>query len=331
MKADFSYFVHDDRIAIAEAEFALPGRRTYKWVNPDRPAVRTMLLDYDMVDIDFTLPGKIYRQIVRHSDDSSAADTDSAVFSGVHRKNGDMYAIVIANGTYSTGMTVPYARNDGEVFRRFCVDRLRMPEDNICYVDEADAEDMRNVLSWLDRVSRMFNADTRLVVYFSGQCLLDKGVGETYLLPVDYASAGVQSGLRLSSLFNRISGSGIDDAIFIVDASYGKISRNGMMYGVFDDGGVDGSWMRPDDRMVVFYAAGEDEGAYPYPEKKHGLFTYFLLKALQDNPDGISYGDLFDYISANVESVSAELYGRRQKPEVYSSEWDGEAWREFSL
>ena len=104
-----------------------------------------------------------------------------------------------------------------------------------------------------------------------------------------------------------------------------------MMYGVFDDGGVDGSWMRPDDRMVVFYAAGEDEGAYPYPEKKHGLFTYFLLKALQDNPDGISYGDLFDYISANVESVSAELYGRRQKPEVYSSEWDGEAWREFSL
>lgn len=331
VKADFSYFVHDDRIAIAEAEFTLPGRRTYKWVNPDRPAVRTMLLDYDLVDIDFTLPGKIYRQIVRHSDDSSAADADSAVFSGVHRKNGDMYAIVIANGTYSTGMTVPYARNDGEVFRRFCVDRLRMPEDNICYVDEADAEDMRNVLSWLDRVSRMFNADTRLVVYFSGQCLLDKGVGETYLLPVDYASTGVQSGLRLSSLFNRISGSGIDDAIFIVDASYGKISRNGMMYGVFDDGGVDGSWMRPDDRMVVFYAAGEDEGAYPYPEKKHGLFTYFLLKALQDNPDGISYGDLFDYISANVESVSAELYGRRQKPEVYSSEWDGEAWREFSL
>ena len=79
-----------------------------------------------------------------------------------------------------------------------------------------------------------------------------------------------------------------------------------------------------------FYAAGAEEGAYPYPQKKHGLFTYFLLKALQNNPE-ITYGALFDYVSANVEHVSEELYGREQKPEVYSSEWDGEAWRDFTL
>ena len=242
-----------------------------------------------------------------------------------------MYAVVIANQSYTTGMTVPYALNDGEVFKEYCVSRLRVPEDNVFYLTDADAAKMSTVLLWIDRMSDEFSSDTRVVLYFSGQCLLDEGVGETYLLPVDYASTGVQSGLRLSELYSRLSRSGIDDAIFLVDASYGKVSRNGMRIAVFDDGDIEESWLQPSDRMVVFYAAGEKDGAYPYPDKRHGLFTYFLLKALQDCPEVISYGDLFDYISDNVERVSVHLYGRKQTPEVYSSKWDGEAWREFVM
>ena len=329
-RAEYVYFVHDDRIAIANVELTLPGRRVYSWTNPEYSPKRTMLMDYDLEDLDFTLPGKIYRLAANSPEDSSAADTDTGIPSG-GRRNSNSYAIVIANHSYTTGMTVPYAQNDGEVFRQYCLERLRMPEDNVYFMTDADAEDMSNVLTWLDKVSRVFNADTRVTVYFSGQCLLDEGVGETYLLPVDYASTGVQSGLRLRTLYNRISGAGIDYALFLVDASYGKISRNGMRESVFDDGDIEESWLRPEDRMVVFYAAGEEDGAYPYPEKRHGLFTYFLLKALQEHPDTISYGELFDYISSNVRRVSRELYGREQTPEVYSSKWDGEAWREFAM
>ena len=330
-RGEYTYFVDGDRIALADVELTLPGRRVYEWTNPAYSPKRRMLLDYDLEEIDFTLPGKIYRQEVKALQDSAAVDTDTDIPGSGKRTNDNMYAVVIANQSYTTGMTVPYALNDGEVFKEYCVSRLRVPEDNVFYLTDADAAKMSAVLLWIDRMSDEFSSDTRVVLYFSGQCLLDEGVGETYLLPVDYASTGVQSGLRLSELYSRLSRSGIDDAIFLVDASYGKISRNGMRIAVFDDGDIEESWLQPSDRMVVFYAAGEKDGAYPYPEKRHGLFTYFLMKALQDRPEVISYGDLFDYISDNVERVSVQLYGRKQTPEVYSSKWDGEAWREFVM
>lgn len=123
----------------------------------------------------------------------------------------------------------------------------------------------------------------------------------------------------------------MDDALILLDATYGSVCRNGMRLSVFRDGETRPEWLRPDDRIVTVFAAGEDEAALPYPEKRHGIFTYFVLKALQQHPEGISYGDLFDLVSSGVRKVAAELYGVGQSPLVYSSEWDGCAWREFSL
>ena len=329
-EAEFGYFILNDHTALSRVAVSFPGRRTFTWTSPDYSSKRTRILDYELENLDFTLPGMIYRLMEKDGADTSAADTDKAVPEGrVH--GSDMYAVIIANEDYTTGMKVPYALNDGAVFREYCRSRLQVPEDQIYCLTNAGAGDIATLLQWLDRISRVFDADTRILLYFSGQCLLDKGVGETYLLPVDYASAGVQSGLGLNRLYDMISQWGVDDALLLVDASYGKISRNGMRVSVFDSGDTPQEWMRPHDRIVTFYAAGEDEAALPYPRMRHGLFTYFLLKALQQHPDGISYGALFDYIFENVRAVAGRLYGRDQRPQVWSSEWDGEAWREFSL
>ena len=333
LKADFQYCIKEDRIAVAKAEFTFPGRRTYVWTDPDCSGDRTILLDYDLEKLDFSLPGKIYRQMLRSGADSlTEVDTDVDIPQyGGSGEGSDMYAVIIANQNYTTGMKVPYAINDGMVFREYCRSRLNMPEDNIAYLADADAEDISSLEQWLDRIAPLLDSDSRILLYFSGQCLLDKGVGETYLLPVDYSSMGVQSGLGLRNLYRRISGWNVDDALFLVDATYGKVSRNGMRINVFKDGDTPEEWLRPEDRMVVFFAAQEEEAALPYPQKRHGLFTYFLLKALQQHPDGISFGTLFDFISDNVRTVAQMLYGVIQRPAVYSSEWDGEAWREFSL
>ena len=333
LKADFQYCINGDRIAVAKAEFTFPGRRTYIWTDPDSSGGRTILLDYDLEKLDFSLPGKIYRQMLQSEADSlTEVDTDVDIPQyGGSGEGSDMYAVIIANQNYATGMKVPYAINDGRVFREYCRLRLNIPEDNIAYLTDADAEDISSLEQWLDRIAPLLDSDSRILLYFSGQCLLDKGVGETYLLPVDYSSMGVQSGLGLRNLYRRISGWNVDDALFLVDATYGKVSRNGMRINVFKDGDTPEEWLRPEDRMVVFFAAQEDEAALPYPRKRHGLFTYFLLKALQQHPDGISFGTLFDFISDNVRAVAQRLYGVVQRPAVYSSEWDGEAWREFSL
>ena len=52
----------------------------------------------------------------------------------------------------------------------------------------------------------------------------------------------------------------------------------------------------PGGNVIVFSAATGDETAYPYDEKGHGLFTYFLLKKLQENKGNVTLGELSAYL-----------------------------------
>lgn len=331
VKADFKYFIKNDRAAIREAIFTLPGKKIYEWHDPAYSAQQEGLdLRYSIKDMDLSLPGKIYREIRKYVNDSSAVDTDVNI-PVVSGGSGNVYAIVIANENYLSGEIIPYALNDGDVFREYCSRRLGVREENIKMVRNGDAEDMKSVVAWLDKVSKLFNSDTRVIMYFAGKCVVDEGMGRPYLLSVDYVSNGVQGGIGLSDIYSRLLAASVDNAVFFIDASFSGIDREGMRSDVFDRGNVGLQALQPEERMVVFYAAGAGEGAYPYPAKRHGLFTYYLLKSLQNNPEGVTYGDMFDYIRANVRSVSSGLYGRTQDPVVYSSKWDGEAWRDFPL
>jgi hypothetical protein len=40
---------------------------------------------------------------------------------------------------------------------------------------------------------------------------------------------------------------------------------------------------KPQGNLVVVSASQGDETAYPYNEKRHGLFTYYLLEKLQES------------------------------------------------
>ena len=60
--------------------------------------------------------------------------------------------------------------------------------------------------------------------------------------------------------------------------------------------------------MSVFTASKGDQSSTTYPEKQHGLFSYYLLKALgskeadQDRNGAISSVELFNYMLKNVEA-----------------------------
>ena len=66
----------------------------------------------------------------------------------------------------------------------------------------------------------------------------------------------------------------------------------------------------PQGNMVVFSAASGDETAYPYKEKGHGLFTYFLLKKLQESKGDCTLGELGEYIQTNVRQQSVVINRR---------------------
>ena len=62
--------------------------------------------------------------------------------------------------------------------------------------------------------------------------------------------------------------------------------------------------------MVVFSATQNDETAMPYRNKNHGLFTYYLLKKLQDSKGTTTVGELSDYVTDRVRKASVEVNGK---------------------
>jgi hypothetical protein len=66
--------------------------------------------------------------------------------------------------------------------------------------------------------------------------------------------------------------------------------------------------------MMVFSASSSDQTALPYREQKHGMFTYFLLKKLQESKGEVKYSELFNFVKSNVAIESTRSI-KPQDPE----------------
>ena len=87
----------------------------------------------------------------------------------------------------------------------------------------------------------------------------------------------------------------------------------------------------PQGNVVVFSATKDDETAMPYRNKNHGLFTYYLLKKLQDTKGAVTVGELSDYVTDRVRKASVEVNGKAQTPTVRSSVALSDSWRTWRL
>jgi len=63
----------------------------------------------------------------------------------------------------------------------------------------------------------------------------------------------------------------------------------------------------------------------------HGLFTYFLLKKLQETQGNVTYAELSDYVNKQVKRQSVVINNKRQTPTVIPSVSMGENWKTKKL
>jgi len=83
--------------------------------------------------------------------------------------------------------------------------------------------------------------------------------------------------------------------------------------------------------IVVFSAATGDETAFPYGQKYHGLFTYYLLKKMKEDISNITYKGLIDYLSTNVGQQSVIMNQKSQTPQIRVSSELADEWQNFKL
>ena len=238
------------------------------------------------------------------------------------------FVLIISNEHYTYEQPVPFALNDGAIFKLYCEKTLGVPPKNIRYAPDATLNDIRRQLMWLENVMKVYKGEARAIVYYSGHGMPSEKNKHAFLLPVDGDSRVAESGMSTEQLYKQLGKLPSRGTIVLLDACFSGARRDGQMlvsnHGVaikVKDNPITGN-------MVVFSAAHGDETAYPYIEQRHGLFTYYLLSALQQSGGCISLGELSDQVTKMVTRKSLMENNKEQTPTINPSPAFGD-WRSW--
>ena len=247
-----------------------------------------------------------------------------------NQKNSNTFAVIIANETYQSVASVPYALNDGNIFRQYCLKTLGVPEKQIKYIPNATGNQIKAQVNWLQNICEVFE-DAQIIFYYAGHGIPDESSRTAYLLPVDGIGTDVSTGYKLDDLYAALGNIPAKNVTVFMDACFSGSKREEGMLASARGVAIKARSGMPQGKMVVFSAAQGDETAYPNNEEKHGMFTYFLLKKLQETQGDVTLHELGEYITRNVSQQSILLNGKSQTPCVTPSASLDASWREWKL
>lgn len=247
------------------------------------------------------------------------------------------FALIIGNEDYSTFQTdlssevdVAFAKNDASVFREYAIKTLGVPEANAQLLLNATAGQMRQALAKINKLAEKSAGQAELIFYYAGHGLPDEVTKDPYLIPVDVAGTSVQFGLKLTDIYKSLTQFSTERVTVFLDACFSGGARG---QGLVAARGVK---IKPKEeslngKLVVFSASSGDQSSLPYKEKGHGIFTYFLLKKLQDSKGEVSYKELSDYLRSQVSLQSVVINSKEQDPQTNVSPSAVAEWEKWKL
>lgn len=245
-------------------------------------------------------------------------------------KNPNTFVLIIANEHYQQVASVPFALNDGNIFREYCIKTLGVSEKHIRYIADATGNQIKAAVNWLENITETFD-DPNVIVYYAGHGIPDESSKSAYLLPVDGSGSDVTTGYKLDELYSTLGNMPASHITAFMDACFSGSKREQGMLTSARGVALKAKSGVPQGNMVVFSAAQGDETAYPNREQQHGLFTYYLLKKLQETEGNVSLMELGDYVTIQVSRQSLLLNSKKQTPCVIPSASLGTEWQNWKL
>ena len=259
---------------------------------------------------------------------AQTVDTKIAVNSQTDDKT---FVVIVSNENYKHEESVPFARNDGEVFKVYCQKTLGIPEDHIRFAPDATLGEMNFAIYWLGNMLKAFDGEGKAIVYYSGHRMPDESGKEAYLLPVDGFSQSTEGALSTKSLYKKLGEMNSKHIVVFLDACFSGAKRDGKMLASSRGVAIKAKTDPVSDNTVVFSAAQGDETAYPFKSQRHGLFTYYILDKMQQSGGNTTLGELSDYVTLNVKRKAVvENNGKSQTPTVIASS-NNNGWRDWQF
>lgn len=329
------FFIENDRMALAEVSFRMPNGKTYKYSNQASLNYTVAQVDYNFDPIELDLPtgssrpaGQQNISTVNVSVGKADVDTD---IPQCNKTNDRTFAVIIANENYSKLAKVPFALNDGKTFGEYCRRTLGLPQSNIRFYGDATYGTMLAAVNDIEKIASAYNGDIRVIFYYAGHGAPNENTQEAFLMPVDAYGVGTEACYSLDRLYNELGALGARSVTVFLDACFSGATRDGAMLASARGVAIKPKAVSPHGNMVVFSAASADETALPYNEKGHGLFTYFLLKKLQQSEGDVTFGELGDYITEQVRQKSTVVNRKSQTPTVTAAPALAQTWKSMEF
>jgi len=250
----------------------------------------------------------------------------------VKQNRENTYVLVIGNEDYSsfqtgleTEVNVDYAANDAKVFKDYMVKTFGVPEKNVILKINATLGQMKQAISKLSSIIEVSNGAAEVIVYYSGHGLPDEKTKDPYIMPVDISGSDVQSAIKVDDMYNQLTQFPHKRVTVFLDACFSGGARGQALVA------MKGVKIKPKSSyltgsLVVFASSSGEESSNVYRDKQHGLYTYFLLKKLQETKGMLSYQEMADYLTKKVALESVVSLNKKQTPQTSSSPVIQDQW-----
>jgi len=231
--------------------------------------------------------------------------------------------VIIGVEKYKYAPTVDFASNDARTFYTYAKKVFGIPEKNIFFRtnENATSGEFEKAFSdngWLAR--RIVKGETNIIIYYAGHGAPDTKEKTAYLIPYDIDPNYANTGMSIDKMYSTLTNFGAKDVTIFLDACFSGVSRSDEMLLA----GVRGIVVKPKqsetfgDNLIAISASSDDEFSTSFPEKYHGLYTYYLLKALKgeaSNGKDLDVNTLFEYLNKKIP-VEAGYLDRDQHPTI---------------
>lgn len=329
------YAIDNDKIVLRGLTFVTPMGNSYRFEDSGNKEYVQTEVDIQFDDIDYGSLGesryekpKQQNKKVKVTVGVSDVDKNIPESKSINDKT---FAVIIANEDYEMVSGVPMALNDGKTFGLYCEKTLGLPKKNIRIYENATYGTMLHAMSDIGSIASAYNGDINVIFYYAGHGFPDDNNKNAYLLPVDGDGMHVAASYSLEKLYSELGGLSAKSVVVFLDACFSGSNRDGSMLVSARGVALKSKKVVPEGNMVVFSAASGDETAFPYEEKGHGMFTYYLLKKLQQSKGNATLGEITDFVIENVRQQSIVINRKSQTPQVSPSMSWSDAWKNIKL